>query len=252
MVLTGNKVRRLLRKEEEDFGRARAHNLARLQSRLERICAKYDHPFEESDVIDLESLDIVVDNGFLRRSQDAIFGEGFKKKFLHTLYQDFFHVEETTCDGDVREDVLHTASSAAQPPSPATEISDTDGGAETVLREEQNVESQPSFADDSAPFGEVPRTQKTQEVDSEEAHDTFDRHDFDSRNSDGEEAGPFPESLKCFIRNHVCSPSNVVPTPVSLSTASSCSPSTLLLPRCLESPGRSTSVPLGVRFFGNP
>ena len=71
---------------EEDIFKAREVSLAKFTSSLQSICERYNRPFEDGDEIDIMSLQLIVDKGYLRNtSHRSIFGRGIDEQLVNMI-----------------------------------------------------------------------------------------------------------------------------------------------------------------------
>jgi hypothetical protein len=72
--------------EEEDILEARKASRLKLVSTLESICERYNQAFEDGDEIDMMSLQVIVDKGYLRHtSHSSVFGRGIDSQLMDMI-----------------------------------------------------------------------------------------------------------------------------------------------------------------------
>jgi hypothetical protein len=72
--------------DEGEIREARQASLDKFASSLRSICERYDRPFEDGDEIDMMSLQVIVDRGYLRNaSHCSVFGKGIDEQLVKMI-----------------------------------------------------------------------------------------------------------------------------------------------------------------------
>ena len=72
--------------DDGEIREARQASLDKFASSLRSICERYDRPFEDGDEIDIMSLQLIVDRGYLRNaSHCSVFGEGIDEQLVNMI-----------------------------------------------------------------------------------------------------------------------------------------------------------------------
>jgi hypothetical protein len=88
-----SEIEELPEMNEEDILEARRASVTKFTSTLHSICERYNRPFEDGDEIDIMSLQLIVDRGYLRSaSHQSVFGKGVDGQLV-----DMIERRQVTC-----------------------------------------------------------------------------------------------------------------------------------------------------------